>query len=109
MWDVRRNVPVSLVKSFQAAGNKIFPLEKLCPLYHGFTCPLEGHALPGNFYFWRHCALTIQETLLLTIISSQNISIFSLVFGLKNLSYARDQNWQKRIRNETPFPTQRIL
>lgn len=50
------------VKSFQAVGNKVFPLEKLCLLYLGFTCPLEEYALPGNFHFWLQCALTIQET-----------------------------------------------
>lgn len=69
MWYVR-SILVSQLKSSQAAGNEIFPLEKLLCLV--FTYPQEGHALTGNFHFWPEYALAIQAVLLSSV-SSQRI------------------------------------
>lgn len=71
MWYVR-SILVSQLKSSQAAGNEIFPLEKLCLLCLAFTYPQEGHALTGNFHFWPEYALAIQAVLLPSV-SSQRI------------------------------------
>lgn len=71
MWYVR-SILVSQLKSSQAAGNEIFPLEKLCLLCLAFTYPQEGHALTGNFHFWPEYALAIQAVLLSSV-SSQRI------------------------------------